>query len=82
MLYAVGVNHTGERHLDGMVGGEYFSHRHSWERSDIDNPSGPGAGPSGYADEVLRPDLLIVEGGRSMVVNPKRRDREAALIGV
>ena len=22
VLYAVGMNHTGERHLDGMVGGE------------------------------------------------------------
>jgi cleavage and polyadenylation specificity factor subunit 2 len=22
VLYAVGINHTGERHLDGLVGGE------------------------------------------------------------
>lgn len=29
----------------------------------------------------MRPDLLIVEAGRSLVVNPKRRDREAALLG-
>lgn len=61
VLYAVGVNHTSERHLDGMVG--------------VQN------GPTGYADGVLRPDLLIAEGGRSMVVNPKRKEREAALIG-
>lgn len=61
VLYAVGINHTSERHLDGMVG--------------VQN------GPTGYADGVLRPDLLIVEGGRSMVVNPKRKEREAALIG-
>ncbi|OWT40034.1 cleavage and polyadenylation specificity factor subunit 2 [Cryptococcus neoformans] len=60
VLYAVGVNHTSERHLDGMVG--------------VQN------GPTGYADGVLRPDLLIAEGGRSMVVNPKRKEREAALI--
>ena len=29
----------------------------------------------------MRPDLLIVEGGRSLVVNPKRRERESALLG-
>lgn len=61
VIYAVGVNHTSERHLDGMVG--------------VQN------GPTGYVDGVLRPDLLIVEGGRSMVINPKRKEREAALIG-
>lgn len=61
VLYAVGMNHTGERHLDGMVGGQ--------------------GGASGYAEGVMRPDLLIVEGGRSQVVNPKRRDRESALLG-
>ena len=38
-------------------------------------------GASGYAEEILRPDLLIVEGGRSQVVNAKRRDRETALLG-
>lgn len=42
--------------------------------------SGKG-GSSGYEEGVLRPDLLIVEGGRSLVTNPKRRDREAALLG-
>jgi cleavage and polyadenylation specificity factor subunit 2 len=30
---------------------------------------------------VLRPDLLIVEAGRANMVNAKRRDREAALLG-
>ncbi|WWD04790.1 hypothetical protein V865_002861 [Kwoniella europaea PYCC6329] len=62
ILYAVGINHTSERHLDGMVGGHN--------------------GPTGYAEGVLRPDLLIVEGGRSEVVNPKRRERETALLDV
>ncbi|WVO19165.1 uncharacterized protein IAS62_000443 [Cryptococcus decagattii] len=42
--------------------------------------SGMQNGPTGYVDGVLRPDLLIVEGGRSMVINPKRKEREAALI--
>ncbi|WWC88746.1 uncharacterized protein L201_003659 [Kwoniella dendrophila CBS 6074] len=60
ILYAVGINHTSERHLDGMVGGQN--------------------GPTGYAEGVLRPDLLIVEGGRSEIVNPKRRERETALL--
>ncbi|KAK4684802.1 cleavage and polyadenylation specificity factor subunit 2, partial [Tremellales sp. Uapishka_1] len=59
VLYAVGINHTGERHLDGMVGGQ---------------------GGSGYAEGVMRPDLLIIEGGQSLVKNPKRRERESALI--
>ncbi|WVW84589.1 hypothetical protein I302_106623 [Kwoniella bestiolae CBS 10118] len=62
ILYAVGINHTSERHLDGMVGGHN--------------------GPTGYAEGVLRPDLLIVEGGRSEVINPKRRERETALLDV
>ncbi|WVR06284.1 hypothetical protein IAU60_003314 [Kwoniella sp. DSM 27419] len=60
VLYAVGINHTSERHLDGMVGAQN--------------------GPTGYTEGVLRPDLLIVEGGRSQIVNPKRRDRETALL--
>lgn len=61
VLYAVGMNHTGERHLDGMVTGQ--------------------GGLTGYAEDIRRPDLLIVEGDRSMIVNPKRRDRETAILG-
>lgn len=59
VLYAVGINHTGERHLDGMV---------------------TGVGGHGYAEDIRRPDLLIVEGGRSDAVNAKRRERETALL--
>jgi hypothetical protein len=40
-----------------------------------------GAGNIGYDEGVLRPDLLIVEAGRTNMVNAKRRDREAALLG-
>lgn len=36
----------------------------------------------GYDEGLIRPDLLIVEAGRGEVVNPKRKDREAALIGM
>lgn len=60
VLYAVGMNHTGERHIDGMVGDQ-------------------GGGP-GYNEGLLRPDLLITEGGRSTITNAKRRDREGALL--
>ena len=76
ILYAVGINHTGERHLDGMVGGACFEPRDAG----LELTTGQGGG-SGYAEEILRPDLLIVEGGRSQVVNAKRRDRETALLG-
>lgn len=62
VLYAVGMNHTGERHLDGMVTGQ--------------------GGLAGYAEDIRRPDLLIVEGDRSQVVNPKRRDRETAILDI
>ncbi|TYJ58918.1 hypothetical protein B9479_000351 [Cryptococcus floricola] len=62
ILYAVGINHTSERHLDGMVGARN--------------------GPTGYADGVQRPDILIVESGRSLITNPKRKEREAALISL
>nr|ODO01039.1 cleavage and polyadenylation specificity factor subunit 2 [Cryptococcus depauperatus CBS 7855] len=60
VLYAVGINHTSERHLDGMVG--------------VQN------GPTGYAEGVLRPDLLVVEAGRCLVINSKRKERELAII--
>ncbi|ODN95264.1 cleavage and polyadenylation specificity factor subunit 2 [Cryptococcus wingfieldii CBS 7118] len=58
ILYAVGINHTSERHLDAQNG------------------------PTGYADGVQRPDILIVESGRSLITNPKRKQREAALISL
>ncbi|BEJ17650.1 hypothetical protein CspHIS471_0610510 [Cutaneotrichosporon sp. HIS471] len=62
VLYAVGMNHTGERHIDGMVTGQ--------------------GGLAGYAEDIRRPDLLIVEGDRALVTNPKRRDRETAILDV
>lgn len=61
VVYATGINHTGERHLDGMVGGQ--------------------GGAMGYDEGLIRPDLLIVEAGRATVTNPKRREREKAVIG-
>ena len=41
---------------------------------------GGQGGISGYSEGVTRPDLLIVEAGRSDVVNAKRRDRESAFL--
>lgn len=61
-LYALGINHTSERHLDGIMDGQ--------------------GGEMGYDEGLIRPDLLIVEAGRGEVVNPKRKDREAALLGM
>lgn len=40
VLYAVGVNHTGERHLDGMVGGELESRRAREARESNDRSRG------------------------------------------
>lgn len=78
VLYAVGMNHTSERHLDGMVSGG--SRNSFYVAIGLRACSGQG-GATGYAEGVLRPDLLIMEGGRSLVVNTKRRDRERALLG-
>lgn len=30
----------------------------------------------------MRPDVLVVEAGRSLVTNAKKRDRESALLGM
>lgn len=53
----------------------------SWSATIHEKLTTGHGGASGYAEEILRPDLLIVEGGRSQVVNAKRRDRETALLG-
>ncbi|GHJ86659.1 hypothetical protein NliqN6_3061 [Naganishia liquefaciens] len=60
ILYAVGMNHTQERHLDGTV---------------ILNPGGMQEG-------LQRPDLLIVEGGRSLIKGVKQKDKAQALLNL
>ncbi|KAL1412941.1 hypothetical protein Q8F55_000690 [Vanrija albida] len=60
VLYAVGMNHTKDLHLDGMVSGQ--------------------GGLNDYAEDIGRPDLLIVEGDRTLVVSPKLKDRRAAIL--
>lgn len=60
VLYAVGLNHAPERHLDATV------------------LLGSGA----VADSLLRPELLIVEGGRTAVKLPKQKDRARELLGL
>jgi cleavage and polyadenylation specificity factor subunit 2 len=43
---------------------------------------GRHGGEMGYDEGLIRPDLLIVEAGRGEVINPKRKDREAAILGI
>lgn len=72
------MNHTQERHLDGTV---------------ILNPGmclvqGPRLPPSyvvcsfigGMQEGLQRPDLLIVEGGRSLIKGVKQKDKAQALL--
>lgn len=60
VLYAVGLNHASERHLDATV----------------------LLGSGSVADSLLRPELLIVEGGRTAVKLPKQKDRARELLGL
>ncbi|KAJ9110484.1 hypothetical protein QFC19_001610 [Naganishia cerealis] len=60
ILYAVGMNHTQERHLDGTV---------------ILNSGGMQEG-------LQRPDVLIVEGGRSLIKGVKQKDKAHALLNL
>ncbi len=64
IVYAVGMNHTTERHLDPTV-------------------LLPGAGTGrGSIEGLQRPDLLIAEGGRSLIVGAKQKDRAKALLDI
>uniref|UniRef100_V5E4M5 Cleavage and polyadenylation specificity factor subunit 2 n=2 Tax=Kalmanozyma brasiliensis (strain GHG001) TaxID=1365824 RepID=V5E4M5_KALBG len=67
VVIALDWNHNRERHLDGTIL--------------LSSSSGPGAPSSGSgSDAVRRPDLLITEIERGLVVNTRRKDRDAALI--
>lgn len=68
VVVALDWNHNRERHLDGTI---LLS----------SSAAGPGApGSASGADAVRRPDLLITEIERGLVVNTRRKDRDAALI--
>ncbi|ETS62224.1 hypothetical protein PaG_03801 [Moesziomyces aphidis] len=68
VVVALDWNHNRERHLDGTI---LLS----------SSAAGPGMSSSGSgADAVRRPDLLITEIERGLVVNTRRKDRDAAII--
>ena len=68
VVIALDWNHNRERHLDGTV----------LLSSSTAAPGTPGSGSG--SDAVRRPDLLITEIERGLVVNTRRKDRDAALI--
>ena len=63
ILYAVDLNHTRERHIDGTV---------------ILRPSSGGVG---VFEPLARPDLLITDAERSLVVSSRRKDRDSFFLG-
>ena len=72
VLVALDWNHNRERHLDGTA---------LLSSSGAAAPSASGAGPSGgISDAVRRPDVLITEIQRGMLINVRRKDRDAALL--
>ena len=63
IIYAVDLNHTRERHLDGTV---------------ILRPSSGGVG---VFEPLARPDLLITDAERALVVSSRRKDRDSFFLG-
>lgn len=63
ILYAVDLNHTRERHLDGTM---------------ILRPSSGGVG---VFEPLARPDLLITDAERALVVSSRRKDRDSFFLG-
>lgn len=63
ILYAVNLNHTKERHLDGTI---------------ILRPSSGGIG---VFEPLARPDLMITDAERALVMSSRRKDRDAFFLG-
>ncbi|KEP55348.1 cleavage and polyadenylation specificity factor subunit 2 [Rhizoctonia solani 123E] len=61
VVYAVNLNHTKERHLDGTV-------------------LLKGGAGGGVLESLSRPDLLITDAERTLVVSARRKDRDATLL--
>ncbi|CAE6363218.1 unnamed protein product [Rhizoctonia solani] len=61
VVYAINLNHTKERHLDGTV-------------------LLKGGAGGGVLESLSRPDLLITDAERTLVVSARRKDRDAALL--
>ncbi|CAE6522625.1 unnamed protein product [Rhizoctonia solani] len=61
VVYAVNLNHTKERHLDGTV-------------------LLKGGAGAGVLESLSRPDLLITDAERTLMVSARRKDRDATLL--
>ncbi|KAG9039624.1 hypothetical protein FRB95_009205 [Tulasnella sp. JGI-2019a] len=62
IVYAVDMNHTKERHLDGTV---------------ILRSAG-----GGVFESLARPDLFITDADRTLVVTPRRKERDTAFLDI
>lgn len=60
IIYAVDLNHTRERHLDGTI--------------ILRSVSGSGV--------FVRPDLLITDAERALVISSRRKDRDSFFLGM
>lgn len=68
ILYAVNLNHMKERHLDGTAL--------------IKSGGNAGGGGSVVFEPLARPDLLITDAERTLMIVPRRKDRDAVLLGM
>ncbi|KAG8856775.1 hypothetical protein FRB96_006278 [Tulasnella sp. 330] len=62
IVYAVDLNHTKERHLDGTV---------------ILRSTG-----GGVFESLARPDLFITDADRTLLVTPRRKERDTAFLDI
>ncbi|KAF8312281.1 hypothetical protein DL93DRAFT_2126087 [Clavulina sp. PMI_390] len=65
ILYAVHMNHMKERHLEGTA---------------LVKRGAGAAGGNAIFEPLARPDLFITDAERTLMVVPRRRDRDAALL--
>lgn len=65
VLYALKLNHTRERTLDGTA---------------LVKSSGGGGGGIQIYEPLLRPDIFITDASRTLTHTPRRKDREAAFL--
>ncbi|KAG8961095.1 hypothetical protein FRC03_005791 [Tulasnella sp. 419] len=66
IVYAVDMNHMKERHLDGTVILRSMS----------------AASGSGVFEPLARPDVFITDAERTLVVTPRRKDRDSVFLDI
>ena len=71
ILYAVNLNHMKERHLDGTA----------LLKGSSGGGGGGGGGGSTVFEPLARPDFLITDAERTLMTVPRRKDRDALLLG-